>query len=186
MAKVITNARAYSDGGVWVTAVGVTNPTFPADPTAPYGVGFTELGWLSDNGLTEAHSVQTTQKFAWQGSALIRTIKSQDLRTFKFQCYEENAPVLGLTRPGSVKTTTTGITTTQVKPFTGQDRRGWGIDFIDGSVHRRVLIGVGEAELTADLVDVATDLKVYEFTVTCYPDTNGNTYVEISDNPALV
>lgn len=178
MAKDTANARAYSDGGVFVAPLGSTAPT---TPTGTYDAAYEEVGWLSDNGITESRTQDTKKKNAWQGGALIRVIKSTDSRSFKFQCLEENAVVMGLVRPGATVTTATGVTTSVVHAYTAQDLRQWGIDLVDGSVHKRIVIGNGEVTDVSDIVYKTDDLTVYEVTVTCYPDTNNVLYTEYSD-----
>lgn len=185
MAKDQANARAYGDIGGQVV-VGATSATAPTDVDTPWGSpAFADLGWITDQGITEGHSVTTTQKFAWQGATIIRTVKSQDTRTFKFQAYEENATVNGLLRPGAAVSTSGGITTSRVKTFTGQDFRIFGIDMQDGDVAKRFVIPQGEADSSADVVYQAADLTIYEFTVTCYPQSDGTLYIEYSNNPAV-
>lgn len=181
MARTVANARSYGEGKVVVAPTGTTAPT---DSTSSYSGTWVELGWITDAGITESHSVTTTVKYAWQGGTAIRTVKSQDTRTFKFQCYEENAAVLGLLRPGSTVSTTGAATTTIVTAFTGQDFRAFGLDFADTDVHLRKIIPQGEAEATADVVYVSNDVTIYEFTVTCYPDTDLTLYTEYTDNTA--
>src|SRR5829696_4068955 len=118
MAKDLENARVYGDidSAVWVGPKGSTMPT---SPTAAPAVAFTELGWLGEDGIAEAREVDAEKKRAWQGGVTIRTVRSTDARTFKFVCLETNATTVSLTRPGSTPTTTTGITHTPVKAFTG-------------------------------------------------------------------
>lgn len=181
MAKDAANAHAFSDGGVYVAPKGSTAPTSAtAAPASP----FEEVGWLGDAGITHAHSVQSTDAFAWQGSAKIRTIKSQYTETFSFQALERNAIVLGLYRPGSTPATVSGTTTTPIKAFVGQDIRAWVVDEIDGDVHVRTIYPMAEVTGYPSPVASANALTVYEFTVTAYPDSDGVIAIEVTDDPA--
>lgn len=189
MAKNRDNVRAYGDelSGVWVADKGTTAPT---TPTAVPATGWEELGWLSDDGVTEMHSVDSSAKRAWQGGATVRTIKSGDSRKFKFVMWETTALTMGLLRPGSSATTATGVTTTHVKTFLGQDIRAWIIDTVDDNgsgdvIHTRKIIPTGEVVDVADIKFNSQDVTAFEVTVECYPDTNGVLYDELTDDPAL-
>lgn len=184
MSKNVDNIRVFGDidSSIYVGNKGTTPPT---DATAAPGVGFTELGWLSDDGLTEHRDVKSDQKRAWQGGALVRTVRSSDSRQFKFVCWETNLTTVGLTRPGSTPTTTGGVTHTPVKAHTGSDIRSWIIDQVDGAIHNRKIVPTGEVVDIGDIKGTNGDIVAYELTVECYPDSNGVFYDEYTDDPAM-
>jgi hypothetical protein len=285
MAIVSSNAHAYGDVNqrIMTSVIGTAVPGTPY-PTA-WGAGWYDLGWLdNDAGLTENSDIQQTQKYGWQGAALLRILRSQAQKTFTFNALEENAVTLGLLRPAAGQVTTgataevqtititgaptggtftitsiygayaatyniataalatalsalfgftvavsgtagtsyvitfpaslgnvplmsvssqltggttptvanatttpgvNGTTTWDVKPFTGLNSRQFGIDLIDGSVHRRFVVLNGEATGTGSPVYKADDLTMYAFTLAAYVDSAGRFYQEISDNPAI-
>lgn len=182
MTKSVDNARVYGDinSGVFVADKGTTAPT---TPTATPASGWAELGWLADDGITEMRNVDSSAKRAWQGGAIVRTVKSGDSRKFKFIALETNVTTLGLIRPGSTPVTTTGVTKTSVKTFLGQDSRAWIIDTIDGDVHTRKIVPNGEVVDVADIKFNSQDITAYEITVECYPDSTGTLYDELTDDP---
>lgn len=184
MSKATDNIRVYGDinSAVYVGNKGTTAPT---TPTTTPGTGWTELGWISDAGLTETRDLKSDQKRAWQGGALVRTVRTSDARSFKFVAWETNATVLGLTRPGSSAATLTGITTTNVKAFTGSDVRAWILDLRDGAIHVRKIVPTGEVTAIGDIKAANGDIVAYELTVECYPATDGTLYLEYSDDPAI-
>ncbi len=183
MTKQVENARVYGDidSGVWVGAKGSTAPT---SPTSEPDEAFEEVGWLSDDGLTETRDVDSSPKKAWQGGVTVRTVRSGDSRTFKFVCLETKALTMGLVRPGQEPTTTGGVTHAKVKVFLGQDIRACILDTIDGDIHTRKAIPTGEVTDVADIKNSAGDITAYELTVTCYPDADGVLYEEWTDDPA--
>ena len=184
MSKNVDNVRVYGDIDSAVY-VGDKGTTFPIDPTTPPASGFDELGWLGEDGITESRDVDSDAKKAWQGGVTVRTVRSSDSRRFSFVCLETNAITSGLVRPGSVRSTTGGVTHTPVKAFTGSDIRAWIIDTIDGDIHTRKNIARGEVVDIADVVMNGTDITAYELTVECYPDTAGVLYDEYTDDPAM-
>lgn len=287
MTKNADNARSWVDGSVWCAPKGTAGP---ASLDAAIPAAFREVGWISDAGVSESHSMDAKDARAWQNGARIRRIKTTDDREFKFACLEETATVMGLARPGSqvsvgaaasavqtititgtptggtfsfsfggvtivglarnVSTTdlqtaltgmptigagnvtvtgtagssyvltfggtmankplplgvvvgsltggsnptigiaettrgTAGDVTSHVRPYLGQDQRVWVFDFLDGAYRKRQIISLGEVTGFGD-ISYTNDLIVYEFTVTPYLDSNGDYYVEYSNQAALI
>jgi hypothetical protein len=77
------------------------------------------------------------------------------------------------------------INTTNIKAYTGTDYWMFGIDLVDGGIHKRYVVPTGDAVLTGSINYVGTDLTVYAFTIDCYPDTTGTLVIDLNDNPAL-
>jgi hypothetical protein len=125
MAIQSLNAHDYGDVSqrIFTSLPGVTAPTSPLP--ANLSAGWYDLGWLDDaTGLTEQSAVTTTKKYGWQGSAVVRTVKSQASKEFVFQCLEENAVTLGLLRPASTPTTTGATAEIQSAAITGTPTGG--------------------------------------------------------------
>lgn len=95
--------------------------------------------------------------------------------------------VTGVTAITVVETTpgVNPINTTNIKAYTGTDYFQFGIDLVDGSVHKRYIVPNADAVRTGTVSYVASALTVYAFTINCYPDSNGNLAIDINDNPAL-
>lgn len=183
------NWGAGADGvnsGVWIGAAGATLPTSATGAPATGASGFGEAGWLSSDGITESHGMDSTPVNAWQGGSQIKILKNNETRAFKFQCLEENAVVLGLLRPGSTVSTTGGVTTTRVKSATGSNRLPFVIDLVaSASVKKRLCIDAGEVSEFADIVYTDSALTVYEFTVAVYVQSDGGYYTEYSTAPGV-
>ena len=164
MAKNIENIRIYGDdtSGVWVAPKGTTGPT---DLTAP-PVGFVELGWLSEDGVDEAVSQDSTTYRAWQGAQIVRKKISSSDSTFKIQCLEENAATMGLRYRGEAFVTTTGVAKVTVKNQTKQDDRAWVIDAVDGDTTKRYVIPNGAYEMTGTIPHRNGGISMLEFTIT--------------------
>lgn len=124
MAKISDNAHAWGDvtQAVYTAAIGAAAPTAPL-PT-DIGDGWYDLGWLSDSGVTESNTFNETKKYGWQGGGLIRVLRNQFERPHKFQCLEENAVTVGLMRPGSAITVTSGTSEVQTVTLTGTGTAG--------------------------------------------------------------
>lgn len=176
------NILELSDGFVLVADEGTAGP---ADLTTAWGVGWASVGMCSDTGFGEAKSGDATKKYGVNGS-VVKIVKASDERTFTFECYETNAAVLGLVNPGSTPVTTTGVTTTPVKPNVSAVTKAFGLEFRYGGITRRVIVGKGQATLTDTIQSQYTDLTIYKFSVDCLIDASGNLYTNITNNPGEV
>ena len=164
MAKDRTNIRIYGDdaSAVWVAPKGTTGPTTLAAP----GVGYVEVGWLSEDGIDFSRDANLAEFNGFQGGAIVRTKKTSVKDTFKFVCLEETATTLGLAYAGVTPTTVTGVDTFHIANQTASDERAWVVDVVDGTITKRYVVASGEAELTGTIAHKNSDMTMYEFTVT--------------------
>jgi hypothetical protein len=185
MALLNANIHTYGDvlQRVSVAEIGVAAPTAPL-PTA-LATGWNDLGWISDDGVTEGVSVNETKKYGWQGGALLRTLRNQFEHPFTVIALEENATVLNLRNPEGSVTTTAGITTIDYVPSASVALKQFVIDLVDGDVHRRFWIPSAEATQSGDIAYKGDDFTAYTFTISPYLDSAGKFYREITDNPAV-
>jgi hypothetical protein len=175
------NVRVGITGGVRSATVGTTAPT---DPTASYGVGWSEYGYISEDGVEETFTSESTDIRAWQNGALVRTINSKTDAMFKFVVLETNKTILADYRPGSTVGTAAGVTTTTVKAIQ-PNPRAFAIDIVDGSIHTRKIIPRGEITERGAIVYKNDEPIGYEVTIKVYPASDGTLYVEYSDDPAV-
>lgn len=180
MVRNSDNANALVDGIVSVADVGSTLPT---NVTSPLDAAFADTGWLTDAGIGETPSTDSTPKRGING-AIVKTVRGSDDRSFTFECYERNAVTMGLMRPGSTPATVSGVTTTHVKSYLGSDERAWVLEQDMGVYTRRMIVPRGQAFLTGAVTDKPGDLAVLQFRIDAYPASDGTTYIDITDNPA--
>jgi hypothetical protein len=168
MAKDRTNIRIYGDdtSAVYVAPKGTTGPTTLAAP----GVGFVEVGWLSEDGIEVNRDANIAEFNGFQGGAIVRTKKTSVKDTFKFVCLEETATTLGLAYAGVTPTTATGVDTFHITNQTTSDTRAWVVDVVDGTITKRYVVPAGDAELTGAIAHKNSDMTMYEFTVTITGD----------------
>lgn len=178
MAKVYDNIRIYGDldSAVYVGDKGATLPADLGEPSE----GFTELGWLSEDGISEARSEDAQNFRAYQGGTIVRRKKTSVEDTITFQCLEETAAVVGLRYAGQTPTATGGVATINVKEQTKDDPRAFIVDVVDGGATKRYVVPIGYAG-SGTLVHSNSAMTVYEFTVTIVGD-----YDIITDSPGVV
>ncbi|MFB6535109.1 hypothetical protein ACFCY8_30195 [Streptomyces noursei] len=172
--------RVALTGAAYVAPKGTTLPT---DATSPWPTGATDIGWISDDGITESNSTDTTEIKGWQGGQTVRKVISSSEMTFQFTAIETSKAVLELYHKGSKVTTTAGKSMLAVKA-PGPDRRMFGFDVIDGNSHIRIVIPDGEVTETGDITYKSDEAVSYELTITAYPGADGTVAYKYSDDPA--
>lgn len=164
MASNLAAVRVYGDlsSAVKVAASGTTGPVGLAATAAT----FKDCGWLGDDGVSLSRKVDVKSFKAHQGATTVKTKIGGTENSFKFQCIEENAVVLGLMHAGSSGVTTTGVSTITVPGGMTADPRAWVIDEFEGTtIQTRYIIPVGTVGDRGEIVMKSDDLTIYEFTV---------------------
>lgn len=174
--KNVTSAQPEVAGAIYRAPVGTAMPT---NAYEDLNTLFTNLGYVSDDGLTNANSPETETKKAW-GGATILTSQTGRPDTLKYKLVEAlNVNVLkSVYGDDFVKgDLTTGITvdanTKQMKDAS------YVIDMVlkDNALKRVV---VPRATLTSlgDVVYKDGEIVGYEVTLTALPDETGSTHKE--------
>lgn len=179
MALDADNVRSALTGAVYTAAKGTTAPT---DPTTAFGVGWVDLGYVNEDGVTESNSDDWNEVKAWQNRTIVRRLLSSSEETFKFMLLETTAAALTLYHAGSAITGSGPWTMEVVQPT--ENRKAFGIDVIDGSIHTRILVPDGQVTDRGDIVYKNGDAYGYEMTITAYPDSAGVVAIKMSDDTA--
>ncbi|MEV7844088.1 hypothetical protein AB0O50_08885 [Streptomyces cyaneofuscatus] len=159
------------------------NSVKPVDATSAWPDTATDIGWISDDGITETNSADTTEIKGWQGGQTVRKVISSSEVSYKFTAIETSKTVLELYHKGSKVVTTNGKSVLSVKA-PGPDRRQFGFDVIDGDSHIRIVIPDGEVTETGDITYKGDEAISYELTITAYPGADGTVAFKYSDDPA--
>ncbi|MGW2425063.1 phage tail tube protein [Streptomyces sp. NPDC001709] len=177
------NANAVRVAVTGAAYVAAPKSKLPTDSTTAWDAAFTDIGWISDDGITESNSTDTTEIKGWQGGQTVRKVISSSEMTFQFTAIETSKTVLELYHKGSKVTTTSGKSVLAIKA-PGPDRRTFGFDVIDGDSHIRIVIPDGEVTETGDITYKSDEAVAYELTVTAYPGADGTVAIKYSDDPA--
>lgn len=163
MALVSADVRVALSGAVSKAIIGTALPT---DSTTALVVAYKDVGYISEDGVTESRERSTNDIKGWQGGAVVRTLVTDGKITWKFTMIETN------TR--SVETyygATVATTSILVVPTATGGRFVWVIDVIDGALLRRIVVPQGEITEVGDLQYTSSGDPVgYEVTLTGYPD----------------
>jgi hypothetical protein len=171
MALDATKVRVAVTGAISFAATGTTLPT---NASGALDAAFKDVGYISQDGSTRAHSVDTNDTVAWQNAAMVRTVVTKDVLTYHFVMIESNDTSRELYF-GNIDGSKT------CKGIGGNGKRGeWVLDVTDGALLTRVVIPDGQITSWDDLVYAGGDAVTFGVTLSCYPDGSGNkdiTYV---------
>jgi hypothetical protein len=167
MALDSDNVRVAVTGAVYV------GPTTSAAPTGSASTltGFTDLGYVSADGITETIDKTTSQIRAWQNGALVREVVSEGTYSVAMTFIETNQDVLELYFG-------TTITDGELNgdPTLSGGRKSFVIDVVDGAIVERTYIPAGEITAVGERTLASGEAIGYAVTVTAYADASNVTF----------
>lgn len=171
----VTAGKPKVGGAISVAPLGTTAPT---DATSSL-TGFTNLGYCSDEGLTNANTRNSTDIKAWGGD-IVLSIQDEKTDTFSMTLIEAlNVDVLKayFGSENVSGTLANGITVN----VNGKElvEQVWVIDMVlRGNAVKRIVIPSGKITATEDISYTDSEVSGLGITITAYPDANGNTHYE--------
>lgn len=170
MALNSSNVLVALTGQVLVAPVATP---LPATTTATWDTDFVDLGYISEDGITESHEDETVELKALQHGDVVRSMITGSKATYSFTLIETTAAGLGLYYKGSEITgTDPGPATIAIKTPTAE-RHAFGFDIIDGLSIVRWTIEQGEVSERGEITYKNDEAIGYELTITAYPAANG-------------
>lgn len=177
----VTTGKPGVNGAIYVEST--STASLPTDATTAL-TGFTSLGFISEEGLTNANTFTSNAIKEW-GGATVLTVNTDYEDTFSFTLLEAlNVDVLKeVFGSGNVSgTLSTGITV-GVKPEQMKAKK-WVVDMVmNGGILKRICIPAGAISEIGE-INYRTDEAVgYNVTLTCTPDSSGKTHYEYIKQP---
>jgi hypothetical protein len=157
------NVRVGTTGALYA---GPTTSTAPTGATSTL-TGFTNLGYVSTDGVTETRDRSTNQIRAWQNSDLVREVVTEATATFQAMLLETSAATLAAYYGATLDITDGSV---EVNPTATGGLQSFVIDLIDGSDAIRTYIPSGEILSVGEQVYQNGEPVGYDVTITAYAD----------------
>ena len=179
--KHVTTGKPAVAGAIYNAPIGTV---IPKDAKTPLKEEFKELGFISEDGVTNLRSTDGDIIKAWGGAVVLQTQTSTE-DSFSFTLIEAtNIETLKTVYGGKNVTGTleTGVT---IKVNSDEPEEFiWIIDMIfKGGVLKRIVIPKGKVSEVGDIVYNGSDPVGYETTLKCSADATGVTHYEYIQKP---
>jgi aspartate 1-decarboxylase len=167
MALASVNVRVAVTG---VVSRGPTTTAAPVDADTPTAAGFTDLGYVSEDGVTETRDRSTNKIKAWQDAAIVREVVTEASLQYKFTLLETKLETLETYYGATVNAADGSVA---VVPANTGGRSSYVIDVVDGSDYIRIYLPSAEVVEVGDQVYASGEAIGYELTITAYPGPAG-------------
>lgn len=165
MALDAANARVALTGAISVAPVGTTAPT---DADTALAAPWKDLGYVTEDGVTETRDRSSDTLRAWQNADLLREVITEADLSFQFVLAETKAETVGLYYGATVGTDGSII----IVPSATGGRQAFVIDAVDGDNFIRCFIPEGEITEVGDQVLSHGEIVGYDVTVKAYPSAD--------------
>lgn len=171
----VTTGKRRVDGGIYFAPAGTTAPT---DATTTLASAFKNLGYVSEDGVTNSLSKETNEIKEWGGDT-VDTVLTGQTDTFTFKFIESfNVDTLKCIYGTSNVSESSGAITITVNAKDAPS----GVYVIDmiqrGGRMKRIVIPNGKITELGDIVYKADEAVGYDCTLAANLDSSGNTHYE--------
>lgn len=175
-ATKVTAGKPMTGGAILVAPLGTSLPTSTG---ATIAAAFENVGYISDAGVVNSNSPTSTSVKAWGGDTVL-DVQTEKPDTFKFTLIEaKNIEALKLVfgSDNVSGTLATGITINANSKE--QVAKSIVIDMLlSNNTAKRVVLPNCKVTAVGDVTYSDSAAVGYEVTVSCYPDSSGNTHYE--------
>lgn len=175
-ASNVSAAKPAVGGAIYVAATTAELPT-TADGTL--GTGFTCLGYISDDGLTNSNAPDTEDIKAWGGDSVLTIYNSKE-DTFNFRLIEVlNAETLKVVYGDNNVTgaLATGITVRANNKELPSKAYIFDMILRDGAL-KRIVVPTAQVSDIGEIEYSDSDAIGYDITISAHADASGNTHYE--------
>lgn len=166
MATDSANVDVGVDGAVSYAPVGSAAPT---DADSDLDVAYSDVGYISSDGVVETRDRSTSNIVAWQKSDVVRTVVTESSISVGFTMIETNPTSLELFYGQALDA---GDGSVEIVPGETGGRKAVVVDYIDGDKFVRLFIPQAEVTEVGETTIAGGDAVGYEVTVMGYPDSD--------------
>ena len=172
-ASYVSVGKPKVAGAIFRAPLGTVLPTSPA---ASLAAGFVNQGYVSEDGVTNSYNISVEQIRAWGGD-VVAVPQSEKVETVKFKLIEAanidvlktyfgDSNVVGDLDDGAA----INVNSAELPASS------WVIDeILNTNTAQRLVIPNGKITEKGDVVNNDNEVIGYELTITCLPDSSGNT-----------
>lgn len=174
----VTNVAAGKPKIGGAVSVAATTTTLPTDATTALASAFSNLGYISEDGMTRAITRESDNIKAWGGDTVL-AVQSEFGETFQFRLIESLNVEVKKVVFGDDNVTgaiATGITTKVNSADLTE--KAWVIDMVTREAVTRIVVPNGKVTEIGEITYSDSDVIGYDVTVTAFPDATGNTSYE--------
>ncbi|MEM9134277.1 MAG: hypothetical protein AAGE88_18155 [Actinomycetota bacterium] len=181
MTLVAGNVHIGVTGGLFKAPLGTALPT---DATTALAAAFIDLGYTSEDGVSEQWDDSVDDIVAWQNATTVRSATTESTLSIGATPIEMKREVLEMFHRGSVVTEpSAGVFQLDVKPVVA-DPSIWALNVIDGTSQYRLVIGRGEVVQRGEVMYRNGEPIGFPILIRAYPDANGNLMQKFSNDVA--
>ncbi|MGW4728847.1 phage tail tube protein [Streptomyces shenzhenensis] len=182
MANDANNVRAALNGSILMAPKGTTAP---ADLDTPWDAAWTDLGFMSDDGVSMEYSTDVEDINAWQSLSPVRRILTSVDMTLGFTAIELKARTVTAYFPGSTISLVSGtVHRLDIPSAPGPQEYAFGLEWIDGEIKNRLVIPRGEITDRGAISLGRSSAVGLEMTVSAYASSAPEIATWLSNDPA--
>lgn len=182
MALDADNVRVGLNGSILMAPKG---SIAPADLDAPWDSAWTDLGYMSDDGVEMGLSTDTEDVTAWQSVTPVRRILTGLDLTLGFTAIELKTRTVTLYFPGATMTDVSGtVHRLDIPASPGPQEFAFGFEWQDGTIKNRLVIPRGEVTDRGASTVTRGGAVGLEMTVSAYATSAPEIASWLSNDPA--
>lgn len=160
-------------GGLWVSDLVSETSSLPTSSTELGTAGFTAVGFISEDGITEANERDTDKVKAWGGDT-VRILQNEHTITYSFTFLEMGNPEVLKLLFGEDNIETSGGVTTIKKNAKVLEHKTFVIEVLDGDKKIRLVVPDGQITETGERQFSHNAVLQVEVTIEAFSDSEGN------------
>lgn len=170
----VKTAIPQTAGAIWRAPIGTTLPT---DASTALAAAFEDMGYVSEDGVTNSNSPDTEKIKEWGGQTVLVVVNEKS-DSFKLKLLEAlNENVLETVYGAANVTVGTNVIAV-VSNAAALGEYVYVIDMKMGTALKRIVIPNGSLSEIGDIIYRANEPVGYELTLEALPDSSGNNHYE--------